>query len=90
LDHPSPPKIVQVPLLSLRPKSSNHGRESVPLSEKEQAELAAENKCFNCKKVGHMSRNCLNRDSVQGNSKKPPGMTNFNIEMVTKEKILIN
>jgi Zinc knuckle len=83
-DHPSLPKIVQVLLLSPRPKSSNHGRESVPLSEKERAELAAENNCFNCKEVGHMSRNCPNRNSVQGNSKKPPGMTNFNIEMVIK------
>jgi Zinc knuckle len=52
--------------------------------EKERAELAAENKCFNCKEVGHMSRNCPNRNSVRGNSKKPPGMTNFNIEMVIK------
>jgi hypothetical protein len=85
-DHPSPPKIVQVLLLSPRPKSSNHGRESVPLSEKEWAELAAENKCFTCKEVGHMSRNCPNRNSVRGNSKKPPGMTNFNIEMVTKRE----
>jgi Zinc knuckle len=83
-DRLSLPKIVQVPLLSPRPKSSNHGRESVPLSEKEQAELAAENKCFNCKEVGHMSRNCPNKNFVRGNSKKPPGVTNFNIKMVTK------
>jgi hypothetical protein len=56
------------------------------LSEKEQAELAAGNKCFNCWEVGHMSRNCPNRNSVWGSSKEPPGMTNFNIEMVTKEE----
>ena len=86
LNRPSPASMAQSPALPPKPKPNSHGWELVTLSEKERAELAAENKCFNCREVGHISRNCLSRNSIRGKSKRPPGMTNFSIELAAKEE----
>ena len=50
-------------------KSSN-------LSEKEMAELRAAGKCFECKEVGHMSRNCPQKNTMRGGTSRPPGVPN--------------
>ena len=74
-DCPSPASMAQSLALPPKPKPNSHGQELVMLSEKKKAELTAENKCFNCWEVSH----------VQGNSKRPLGMTNFSIELAAKE-----
>ena len=35
---------------------------------------------INCKKPGHLSRNCPQGNIVKSNGNKPPGLTNYNIE----------
>ena len=42
------------------------------LTEKEMAQLRAEGRCFNCKEVGHMSRNCPSRSTVKGSGDNKP------------------
>ena len=51
--------------------------------EKEQTELLAEGKCFNCKEVGLFTRNCPRNNTVRttGGSKAPPGVSNFSVEL---------
>ena len=52
------------------------------LSNEEMAQLRSEGKCFNCKNVGHLSRNCPDKDMMPGNGKgKPPGIPSFSMEM---------
>ena len=58
------------------------------LSEQEMAQLRAEGKCFKCKEVGHLSRNCPQRTMMPGNgSNKPPGIPSFSMEMDVVENI---
>lgn len=57
------------------------------LSEKERTELAAAGKCFRCREVGHLSRNCPQGTFVRspnGNS-RPPGFASFSVEMQLEE-----
>ena len=52
------------------------------LTEKEMAQLRSEGRCFNCKEVGHMSRNCPSRSTVKGSGdNKPPGLPSYSMEM---------
>ena len=52
------------------------------LSEKDMAQLRAEGKCFVCKEVGHISRNCPKRNNVPGNgSNRPPGVPSYSMNM---------
>ena len=45
------------------------------LSEEERKKLQSEGKCFNCKKTGHMYRECPTKPKPKGKSKAraPPG-----------------
>ena len=51
------------------------------MPEKEMAELRAAGKCFRCKEVGHLSRNCPQTNTMKGSTSKPPGIPNYNIQM---------
>ena len=51
------------------------------LSEKEQEELRATGKCFNCKETGHLSQNSPKRNIVWSSSQQPPGAATFNLEL---------
>ena len=52
------------------------------LTDQEVAQLRAKGKCFICKEVGHMSRNCPQNNTVKGNGgKKPPGVSTFSMNM---------
>ena len=79
---------------SRQKSNSNHGRpkyndqQKTPfnqprrqLSDKERSELLAAGKCFYCKGEGHISRNCPKKSNVSSNTSKPPGVTNFSIEI---------
>ena len=57
-------------------------RSTPRLSDKEKSELLASGSCFNCKKPGHLSRNCPQGNVVKSNNNKPPGLTNYNIEII--------
>jgi hypothetical protein len=50
------------------------------LSEKEMAQLRSEGRCFNCKDVGHLSRNCPKKNNVAGKgNNKPPGVPSYTV-----------
>ncbi|KAF9470907.1 hypothetical protein BDN70DRAFT_820720, partial [Pholiota conissans] len=66
------------PFNSSRPAQSN-GKNIVPLSEKERADLLAAGKCFYCKEAGHMARNCPKRSSLKSGTNRPPGLSTFSI-----------
>ncbi|KAF8716485.1 hypothetical protein AX14_012317 [Amanita brunnescens Koide BX004] len=51
------------------------------LTERQRAEHAASGKCFGCGETGHLYRNCPQLNSVTGSSNRPPGRSNFNIEV---------
>ena len=51
------------------------------LSEKEMAELRAAGKCFDCKEIGHLSRNCPHKNNMKGSTSRPPGIPNYSIQM---------
>ena len=72
---------------SSKPNSTNSKIYKPPkLSKEEEAELRAAGKCFNCKEVGHISRNCPHLNSVKGNGgTKPPGIPSYNMEMTLIE-----
>ncbi|KAF8805780.1 hypothetical protein BYT27DRAFT_7103732 [Phlegmacium glaucopus] len=61
--------------------------EKPKLSEKEMAELRASGKCFNCKEVGHMSRNCPDLQTVKGGGARPPGVPSYSMDMTLVEDI---
>ncbi|TFK31386.1 hypothetical protein BDQ12DRAFT_582627, partial [Crucibulum laeve] len=59
------------------------------MSEKERAELLAANKCFRCKEVGHLARNCPKANMVASSSSKPPGKSalhNIQPELASDEE----
>ena len=64
----------------LKPTNPQREKSTPRLSDKEKAELLALGSCFNCKKPGHLSRNCPQGNIVKSNGNKPPGLTNYNIE----------
>ncbi|RXW15037.1 hypothetical protein EST38_g10817 [Candolleomyces aberdarensis] len=55
---------------------------------KEEEELRAANKCFLCKEIGHMKRNCPRANSVKSSSKRPPGVSNFNVEFAGGDDVM--
>jgi hypothetical protein len=56
------------------------------LSEKDMAQLRAEGRCFFCREIGHLSRNCPRKNSMPGNGKnKPPGVPSYSMEMTVIE-----
>ena len=61
--------------------SSTRTMTTPQLSEKEQEELRAMGKCFNCKETGHLSQNCPKRNIVWSGSQQPPGTATFNLEL---------
>jgi len=74
--------------------NNNNSRQNTPktdqpksseLSDKERSELLAEGRCFRCKEKGHLSRNCPTGNSVRSNDKRPPGVSNNNIEFEFQE-----
>ena len=52
------------------------------LSEKEKAARLATGRCFQCNGTGHISRDCPEGNSVKHTGNKPPGVSNFNMELV--------
>ncbi|KAG6805231.1 hypothetical protein H0H92_000210, partial [Tricholoma furcatifolium] len=56
------------------------------LTKEEESEYRAANKCFNCGRVGHMSRNCPDRTHAKSNTPgKPPGMQSNSIRIDLQE-----
>ena len=51
------------------------------LSNQECTELLAAGKCFRCKEKGHLSRDCPTGKTVKSNDNRPPGVSNYNIEL---------
>ncbi|KAF8983103.1 hypothetical protein BDQ17DRAFT_1261665, partial [Cyathus striatus] len=37
--------------------------------------------CFRCREPGHLSRNCPQGSTIRSSGNRPPGISNFNIEM---------
>ena len=58
-----------------------------PPTEKEMAELRAASKCFMCKEVGHILRNCPTNSTMKGNRSKLPGIPNYSMQMDLLEDI---
>ena len=56
------------------------------LTEKEKAELVG--KCYLCKELGDMARNCPQGNKVKSSTGKLPGTSNFNIKFDNKVNIL--
>ncbi|PPR06088.1 hypothetical protein CVT26_005294 [Gymnopilus dilepis] len=55
------------------------------LSEKEKAERLANGQCFKCGGYGHIGRNCPDNNVVKASGSKPPGVSNFNVEIIPEE-----
>jgi reverse transcriptase-like protein/aspartyl protease/zinc knuckle protein len=75
-----------------RMPNSNSGRKRTKnpynLSDKEMAELRAAGKCFKCKNIGHMSKDCPENNSVPGNgTNRPPGIPSYSMQMNLIEDI---
>ena len=51
------------------------------------AELRAARKCFNCGEEGHISRNCPTKHTVKSNTRKPPGIPSYSMEMEVLEDL---
>jgi hypothetical protein len=52
------------------------------LPDKEKAARLADGRCFGCNETGHLARNCPKRSSVKHTGNKPPGISNFNMELI--------
>ena len=52
------------------------------LPDKEKAARLAEGRCFGCNEIGHLGRNSPHRNSVKHIGNKPPGVSNFIMELV--------
>ncbi|KAK7024287.1 hypothetical protein VNI00_016411 [Paramarasmius palmivorus] len=60
------------------------------LTDAEKAELAAQNKCFNCKEVGHMARNCPRNNTFKSNGKRgPPGMSTNSLRYSLRDEDVV-
>jgi len=49
------------------------------IKQEERAELMASGKCFICREVGHLARDCPNENTERSSSSKFPGVPNFSI-----------
>jgi hypothetical protein len=52
------------------------------LSEKEKAARLTDGRCFRCNETGHIGRNCPSGITVKHSGNKPPGVSNFNMEII--------
>ena len=52
------------------------------LSEKEKAARCADGRCFKCNEPGHLGCNCPTGTTVKHSGNKPPGVSNFNMEII--------
>lgn len=53
-----------------------------PMSEKDRTELTAAGKCFRCREVGHVSRNCPQGLNVRSNrTGRPPGISSAKVSI---------
>jgi uncharacterized Fe-S cluster protein YjdI len=74
-------------LPQVKSKPQSHMPATPPaLSKKGKAKLVG--KCYLCKKLSHMARNCPQGNKVQFNTGKPPGTSNFNVEFNDNVKVL--
>jgi hypothetical protein len=71
-----------------KPKAANafpnrNDRESnkAPVKHSTTGEL----QCYNCGEYGHISQNCPRGNTVNNNGKKPPGNSNFNVEIMAAQ-----
>jgi hypothetical protein len=56
------------------------------LSDKDMAQMRAEGRCFLCREVGHLSRNCPHKNVMPGNgNNRPPGVPSFSMDMTLIE-----
>ena len=61
-------------------KIKTEDRKTPHLSDKELAERRAAGKCFGCGEIGHVNRNCPQKNVVHSSGSRPPGKSAFNIE----------
>ncbi|KAG5334161.1 hypothetical protein C0989_004255 [Termitomyces sp. Mn162] len=56
------------------------------LTKEEETEYHAQNKCFNCGQLGHMSRNCPSGRSASSSTPgKPPGLKSYSVQVDLRE-----
>ncbi|EIW64856.1 uncharacterized protein TRAVEDRAFT_108852, partial [Trametes versicolor FP-101664 SS1] len=57
-----------------------------PLTDKERDDLRAAGKCYNCREVGHLSRNCPRSNQVSNSTRgKPPGVTAYSMNIASAD-----
>ncbi|KNZ71265.1 hypothetical protein J132_00094 [Termitomyces sp. J132] len=67
------------PRPSKQPSAPSQGR--VILSQEEEAELRAANKCFKCREEGHLARNCPRAHTARSSTGKPPGLRAYGLSV---------